>query len=165
MITRREFLKTGVACSALSVSAAGLGLSAVAGDSPPVKSKPDVILYRGSYPGWPWIASDKQGRLICVFRDGTEHGYSATGRAMMTTSTDGGKTWSTPTVIVDAPEIDDRNVAVAVLPNGQWLVRYTPASGSAAVPKPIEPIALATATSASSKPCSPGPSSAASCSP
>jgi len=124
MITRREFLKTGVACSALSVSAAGLGLSAVAGDSPPVKSKPDVIVYRGSYPGWPWIASDKQGRLICVFRDGTEHGYSATGRAMMTTSTDGGKTWSTPTVIVDAPEIDDRNVAVAVLPNGQWLVSY-----------------------------------------
>ena len=124
MMTRREFLKTGVTHSALAASAASLGISAVAGDSPSVKSKPDVIVYRGSYPGWPWIASDKRGRLICVFREGTEHGYSATGRAMIATSTDQGRTWSAPAVIVDAEGIDDRNVAVAVLPNGQWLVSY-----------------------------------------
>ncbi len=91
---------------------------------PSVKSNPDVIVYRGSYPGWPWIAAEEQGRLICVFREGTVHGYSATGRVMFTTSTDRGKTWAVPAVVVDAQRIDDRNAAVAVLPNGEWLVSY-----------------------------------------
>lgn len=124
MINRREFLEIGLTRSAVAASVASLGVLTMAGESSSVKSQPDVIVYGGSYPGWPWITSDKQGRLICVFREGTEHGYSATGRVMITTSTDQGKTWSGPTVVVDVEGVDDRNAAVTVLPNEEWLVAY-----------------------------------------
>ena len=89
-----------------------------------VKSKPDVVIYEGTYPGWPWIAAGTDGTLYCVFRDGTEHGFSAAGRALLTKSSDRGKTWSPVTVIVDEPGVDDRNVAIVELPNRELLVTY-----------------------------------------
>jgi photosystem II stability/assembly factor-like uncharacterized protein len=89
-----------------------------------VKSEADVVVYNGTYPGWPWIADSADGTLYCVFREGTEHGYSATGHAMITRSEDNGRTWSKATIIVDEPEVDDRNVAVAELNGGDLLVTY-----------------------------------------
>lgn len=68
-----------------------------------VKSKPDVVIYEGTYPGWPWIAAGADGTLYCVFRDGTEHGFSAAGRALLTKSSDLGKTW-TAVRIPESPE-------------------------------------------------------------
>ncbi|MCC6442219.1 MAG: exo-alpha-sialidase [Armatimonadetes bacterium] len=88
------------------------------------KTKPDVVIYEGSYPGWPWIATSKDGTLYCVFREGTEHDYSAVGRAMITHSVDRGQTWSKAKIIIDEPDIDDRNVAITVLPGGELLVAY-----------------------------------------
>ncbi len=37
------------------------------------KSKPDVVIYEGAYPGWPWVAKGADGTLHCVFREGTQH--------------------------------------------------------------------------------------------
>ena len=103
MTTRRHFLRASFA----GLMAARFGHAA---ETPPVKSKPDVILYEGSYPGWPWVTAGADGTLYCAFREGTEHGFSATGRALLCTSKDKGRTWSGATVIVDAPGVDDRNV-------------------------------------------------------
>ncbi len=41
-----------------------------------VKSKPDVIIHDGTYPGWPWVTAADDGTLYCAFREGTEHGFS-----------------------------------------------------------------------------------------
>ena len=43
---------------------------------------------------------------------------------MLSQSVDGGKTWSAARTIVDAPAIDDRNVAILVLSDADWLVCY-----------------------------------------
>ncbi len=61
---------------------------------------------------------------MCVFRDDSQHGFSPTGKAMWTESRDNGRTWSTAKVIADEPGVDDRNVAIAVLPDGTWLACY-----------------------------------------
>lgn len=89
-----------------------------------IKSTPDVVIYQGEYPAWPWIDKTPSGKLLCVWREGTQHMYSATGKAMLSQSDDGGKTWSRASTIVDAPEIDDRNVAILALSDTDWLVCY-----------------------------------------
>jgi len=80
------------------------------------KTQPDVVIYEGAYPGWPWVAKGTDGTMFCVFREGTEHDFSASGRAVLCRSRDHGRTWSKPSVIADAPNVDDRNVAVTALP-------------------------------------------------
>ena len=89
-----------------------------------IKTSPDVVIYKGTYPAWPWIDKTPGGKLLCVWREGTQHMYSATGKAMLSQSVDGGKTWSAARTIVDAPAIDDRNVAILVLSDADWLVCY-----------------------------------------
>jgi len=125
MKTRRDFLHNAL----LAASAAGMlpwraAAAEREGGKAAVKSKADVVIYEGAYPGWPWIAAGADGALYCAFREGTVHMYSPTGKAMLSKSVDGGKTWSKAEVIVDAPEIDDRNVAIVELPNRELLVSY-----------------------------------------
>lgn len=119
MQTRREFLYQSFLAGGSIVTA-----SAALAAAPAVKSSPDVIIYEGDYPGWPWVSAGADGALYCVWREGTIHGYSANGRLQLSVSRDQGKTWTRPTVIVDAPEIDDRNVAIVELPNKELLVTY-----------------------------------------
>jgi Neuraminidase (sialidase) len=121
--TRRQFL-TRALVAASTVLAVRPKRSVGELAAPRIKSEPDVVVYDGAYPGWPWITSGAQGRLYCVFREGTVHGYSASGRAMLATSDDQGRNWSKAAVIVDEPEVDDRNVAVVELNNGDLLATY-----------------------------------------
>lgn len=118
MKTRREFLVHGL------VGAAALGYGARAQDTAYQRTAPDVIVYEGKYPGWPWIAAGASGTLYCVWREGTVHDYSEDGRIMLARSSDKGRTWTAAEVIVDAPGVDDRNVAIVELPNGELLVTY-----------------------------------------
>lgn len=100
------------------------------------KSKPDVIIFEGAYPGWPWVAKGADGTLHCVFREGTQHEFSSSGQALLCQSRDGGKTWSKPAVVVDNPGVDDRNVAITSMANGGLLVvfnTYTEARESLAM--------------------------------
>ena len=90
----------------------------------PVKSKPDVVVYRGNYPGWPWVASASGNRLLCVFRDDGIHGFSPSGKVVLTESQDGGRTWSGARTVVDDQGVDDRNAAIVELPDKTWLVCY-----------------------------------------
>jgi hypothetical protein len=88
------------------------------------KSEPDAVIYRGQYPGWPWISRTPSGKLVCVWREGTEHMYSPTGRLMLSESLDGGANWSEATTFHDEPKSDDRNVALLPLSDSEWLVVY-----------------------------------------
>jgi Neuraminidase (sialidase) len=90
----------------------------------PVKSKPDVVIYRGTYPGWPWVTRTPDGKLVCVWREGERHLFSAEGKLMLSTSADQGRTWSEPRTFYDEPGIDDRNVAILALSNTDWLVAF-----------------------------------------
>lgn len=90
----------------------------------PTKSAPDVVIYQGSYPGWPWISRTPSGRLVCVWREGTVHEFSAVGRLMLSQSRDQGKTWTPAVTFLDEPGVDDRNVAIQCLSNRDWLVCY-----------------------------------------
>ncbi len=119
MVSRREFLRNSAA-GVLAASVASGAEPGATGDTP----RASGTVYEGEYPGWPWIDRDAAGALYCVFREGTQHMYAATGRVLICRSTDGGKTWSEPGVVADAPEIDDRNAAITVLPDGGLLVAY-----------------------------------------
>ena len=99
-------------------------LLSVCGASRGQLTEPSVLLYEGTYPGWPWITAGANGTLYCVFREGTQHMYSAEGRVMFSSSSDGGNTWSPARVIVDEPAVDDRNAAIAELANQELLVTY-----------------------------------------
>jgi hypothetical protein len=65
-----------------------------------------------------------KGRLVCVFRDDSVHDFSPGGKVLMTESRDEGKTWSPARVVADEPDVDDRNAAIAPLPDGRLMVCY-----------------------------------------
>ncbi len=96
-----------------------------------LKSRPDVVIFEGNYPAWPWITRDAHGVLYCVFReDGmanrkdSGHGYSPLGRVLITRSADAGRTWSPPTVVADNESYDDVGVGITVMPDGSLFVSY-----------------------------------------
>ena len=122
--SRRVFLQRALSGSVALSASTGLGRSLWGAAVATTKSRPDVIVYEGTYPGWPWITAGADGTLYCAFREGTEHGYSSVGKALFCKSTDRGRTWSAAQVIVDAPDVDDRNVALVELPNRELLVTY-----------------------------------------
>jgi hypothetical protein len=120
--TTRLWTVCSLAACAVVVAYCGFAAQFALAQSP--KSSPDVVIYRGSYPGWPWIDRTPGGTLLCVWREGTQHMYSPTGKVMLSKSLDGGKTWSAASTIVDAPAIDDRNAAILAISDTDWLVCY-----------------------------------------
>ena len=111
MRTRRRFLHEALALAA----GAGLPFSRSRAAGGAVKSRPDVVIHDGTYPGWPWVTTGPDGVLHCVFREGTVHDYSPSGRVLLCQSADSGKSWTKAQVVVDAADVDDRNAAVVVL--------------------------------------------------
>src|SRR5579862_9234003 len=59
------------------------------------------------YHGWPTVGTDSHGNLLVVCSGGREAHICPFGRVEMIRSSDGGRTWSWPEVILDTP-IDDR---------------------------------------------------------
>jgi len=95
------------------------------------KFQPDVVIFEGNYPAWPWITRDQNGRLLCSFREDmatdrkdSAHGFSPSAKSLLTTSLDNGNTWSAPTVIVDNDQSDDCCPAITVLPDNTLLASY-----------------------------------------
>ncbi|GIT16110.1 MAG: hypothetical protein CM1200mP37_6910 [Chloroflexota bacterium] len=95
------------------------------------KFQPDVVIFEGNYPAWPWITRDQNGRLLCSFREDmaidrkdSAHGFSPSAKSLLTISLDNGNTWSAPTVIVDNDQSDDCCPAITVLPDNTLLASY-----------------------------------------
>ena len=101
-----------------------LSISVAARATEEAKSTPDVVIYEGTYPGWPWINAGADGTLYCTFREGVEHGFSASGKIMLSISRDHGKTWSAARTVIDEPDVDDRNVAMDELKDGRLFLVY-----------------------------------------
>lgn len=73
------------------------------------------------YHGWPTLAADLQGSLLVAYSGGREAHVCPFGRVELIRSSDGGRNWSWPEVILDTP-IDDRDSGVCVTPSGTILV-------------------------------------------
>lgn len=123
-LSRRDVLQQALVGAATLLAPATQARTLPAAELTTPKSRPDVIIYDGVYPGWPWVTAGADGTLYCAFREGTVHGFSAVGRALFCKSTDRGRTWSPAQTVVDAPDVDDRNVAIVELPNRDLLVAY-----------------------------------------
>jgi hypothetical protein len=71
---------------------------------------------------FPVLVNPQGEELLAVLRAGAGH-VGVTGRLDVVRSHDGGRTWETPAVIVDS-EVDDRNPAVGLAPDGTVVLAY-----------------------------------------
>ncbi|MGQ9731228.1 MAG: sialidase family protein [Candidatus Zipacnadales bacterium] len=93
-------------------------------DRPRLSSAERVVAVRGG--GYfPVLIKLQDGSLGAVVRGGAPH-IGIKGRLDWIRSTDGGKTWSAPSVIVDS-QWDDRNPAVGQMADGTIIVAYAEA--------------------------------------
>jgi predicted neuraminidase len=76
-------------------------------------------VHQGGY--FPRLVALPNGDLLAFFKTGAAH-VGKTGRASMSRSRDGGKTWSPPQTIFDIPDADDGVDATAVTRDGRVLV-------------------------------------------
>ncbi len=74
-----------------------------------------------AYQGWPTVALLPNGDLMVVVSGGRENHVCPFGRVVMFRSSDGGKTWSEGTTILDHPA-DDRDAGICVTDKGTILV-------------------------------------------
>ncbi len=70
------------------------------------------------YCGWPTVALTGSGDLVAVYSGGREEHVCPFGRLELIRSTDKGKTWSAPRVLVDSP-LDDRDAGVLAMGQGR----------------------------------------------
>ena len=106
MLTRRTFL----ACAA-----------AAAVPRARVESIAVVSCQADLYHGWPTLARRASGELLAVWSGGRESHICPFGRVELMRSTDDGRTWSHPQVLMDSP-IDDRDAGVCETAAGSLLV-------------------------------------------
>ena len=92
---------------------------------------------RAEYCGWPSMARTANGDLVVLFCRSEEH-LGPDGAILLCRSSDNGKTWARPKVIVDTP-LDDRESGCTVLDDGRmlahvWSTFHTP-EGYTALPE------------------------------
>ncbi len=80
---------------------------------PRIVTRPDVrvnprnprdYLFKGKAVGYGWfpvIQRLHSGELVCAYREGSAHVYSADGRSVVSISKDGGRSWERPIVVYD----------------------------------------------------------------
>lgn len=105
-----SFLLLGLLCA----------VSTARADDAKVKADRSLVVAGQGY--FPVALRLKDGRIAVVLRGGGPH-LSINGRLDMVFSSDEGKTWSKPTVVVDSP-IDDRNPALGQAADGSIVVGF-----------------------------------------
>lgn len=114
-----------------AVLLAGIAAQTAIGDDTKAKDQPRVLknaeriiaVKGGGY--FPVMIKLADGSLAAVLRGGAGH-VGLGGRLDVIRSTDGGHTWSKPTVAVDSPW-DDRNPAFGQMPDGTLVLGYSEA--------------------------------------
>lgn len=112
MISRRKIL----ACAAATLAA-----PLRAAPRYRIESKTVISQQSEFYHGWPTVGTDSRNKLVVVYSGGREAHVCPFGRVELIRSSDGGRTWSWPEVILDTP-IDDRDAGVCVSKSGALLV-------------------------------------------
>lgn len=107
-MTRRDLL-----AAAASVTAAS--------SAPAVESASVISQQPEFYHGWPTLARLHDGRLLVAYSGGREAHVCPYGRVELIRSSDDGRTWSWPEVVLDTA-IDDRDAGVVETPSGAILV-------------------------------------------
>jgi len=109
----------------LAVTGLLLGVAGTASADLGHPADPDVVVASatGERSTWfPTVERLRDGTLLVVYYDATSH-TGPDGRLSMTRSRDGGRTWSTPTVIVDTA-LDDRDPSLVQLADGTLLMNW-----------------------------------------
>lgn len=73
------------------------------------------------YHGWPTLAARRDGELLLTYSGGRDAHVCPFGRVELMRSSDGGRRWSWPEVLLDSP-IDDRDSGVLETASGSLLV-------------------------------------------
>ena len=86
---------------------------------------------------FPGICKTKSGQLIVVYRQGYSHasGNPDDGQIMLVRSADLGKTWGKPELVVNDPNIDDRNAGIECMGDGTLVVIFDKYGRDARDPK------------------------------
>jgi sialidase-1 len=77
---------------------------------------------RSEYCAWPSLAGTSDGDLIVLFTRSEEH-LGPDGAILLSRSTDKGRTWQRPVVVLDSP-IDDRESGITALRDGRLLAHF-----------------------------------------
>jgi sialidase-1 len=110
MLTRRALL-TSAALAPAARSAPRARVESIA----TISQQPEF------YHGWPTLAQRRNGELLVACSGGREAHVCPFGRVELMRSSDGGRTWSWPEVVLDTP-IDDRDAGVLETRSGALLV-------------------------------------------
>ena len=76
-----------------------------------------IVKEPGKHFAFPGAALLKNGDLAVVYREGTKHGWEASGRVCLSRSTDGGRTWLPRVPIIDRPG-EDRGPGIFQMSDG-----------------------------------------------
>jgi len=90
----------------------------------PVKApaKPYVVQEASGYNSWPMIQAIGE-KLVCVYSCGPSHNWKSGERAVYArTSTDGGKTWTPETLVVDTPGYCESAIGKGLDSKGEMLL-------------------------------------------
>lgn len=80
-----------------------------------------ISLQPNLYHGWPTVARRRNGQLLLVCSGGREEHVCPFGRVELMTSSNEGKSWTFPRVLLDT-DLDDRDAGVLETPRGSLLV-------------------------------------------
>jgi len=75
------------------------------------------------YMGWPDLVRAANGDLIAVFSGDRDWHVDPWGKVFTVRSTDGGKTWQEPVLVIDTP-LDDRGTSLVCLSDGTLLLTF-----------------------------------------
>src|SRR5581483_1306533 len=109
---RRDFLYTGLAAT---------GLHAQTAPRAHVESIVTISREPQFYHGWPTLVKRRDGELLVAYSGGREAHVCPFGRVELIRSSDDGKSWSWPEVMMDTP-IDDRDAGLCETQSGALLL-------------------------------------------
>jgi len=128
----RQFRRVAVGVPSLALALTTAALPATpAAAGPDNPTQPDVLIATSQgdrKPFFPEITRLDDGRLVTLFYWNNEHspgipGGDHDGQIRWTESTDGGRTWSQPRVVIDTP-YDDRDAQITQLRDGTIVVNW-----------------------------------------
>ena len=141
-MNRRQFVRA----AGLAGAAALVGLRSVAKAASAITVLDTRVISRQPqyYHGWPTLARRRNGQLLLVYSGGREQHVCPFGRVELMVSSDQGRSWSWPQVLLDSA-IDDRDAGVLETARGSILVTsftslaYEPILAKALQQKPEQP--------------------------